>query len=202
MTSSPFLLNATIHKHVEQYQEIDDTFFKDVLKSFYVDDFVEEGKSEDEILTSLKKLKFRFLEGQFSLRKWRTNSAKLREVIQQIEQIEFVENVNKVMGIPWNEFTDEFIIEFKEQIESAKKLKPTKRNILSVLASFYDPLGFVQPLIVSVKLLFQTLCRLKLTWDEEIPLEIRQQWFSIKTWSHYHKLKSTDRTCSSRMMTL
>ena len=38
---------------------------------------------------------------------------------------------------------------------------PTKRS----LASIYDPLGFIAPVIVKMKILFQDICFNKFTWD-------------------------------------
>ena len=45
-------------------------------------------------------------------------------------------------------------------------LSPTKRNLLSVLASLFDPSGIIRPLIVYVKVLFQEVCKAKIDWDQ------------------------------------
>ena len=60
------------------------------------------------------------------------------------------------------------------------KDKPfTRRGILSVTSSVYDPLGLVSPVVVSAKKLFQDLCRKKLGWDDVIASEEAMRW---KTW--------------------
>ena len=41
-------------------------------------------------------------------------------------------------------------------------LSPTKRNILKRLASFFDPLRHLQPMVLHYKLLFQKRCKMKL----------------------------------------
>lgn len=46
---------------------------------------------------------------------------------------------------------------------------PTRRAILSVVNSMYDPLGFVAPIILPAKSLLQSLCKHTYGWDEEIP---------------------------------
>ena len=43
ITSSPFCLNSTIQKHVNQYSD-NPEFVKKALKSFFVDDFISAGK--------------------------------------------------------------------------------------------------------------------------------------------------------------
>ena len=45
----------------------------------------------------------------------------------------------------------------------------TRRNILSVYSSIFDPLGLIQPFILKPKLLIQDLSRLKCGWDDKIP---------------------------------
>ena len=65
VTSSPFLLNAVIHKHVEKY-EFDTEFVQKVLESFYVDDFSGGANTVEETFELFKKLKLRFLEGSFN----------------------------------------------------------------------------------------------------------------------------------------
>ena len=45
---------------------------------------------------------------------------------------------------------------------------PTRRSILSVVSSAYDPLGLAAPFVLPAKQLLQDLCRVKLEWDDPI----------------------------------
>ena len=59
-----------------------------------------------------------------------------------------------------------------------KDRPPTRRGILSVVSSIYDPLGFIAPSIFPAKVLLQDLCRKKLDWDDRIPEEGVSRWES------------------------
>ena len=47
-------------------------------------------------------------------------------------------------------------------------MKLTKRNLLSLLAGLFNPLGIISPMIVCMKILFQNLCCENWGWDEEL----------------------------------
>ena len=72
------------------------------------------------------------------------------------------------MGILWDNENDEFIYNFKEALEIVSNFNITKRNISRTLSAFYDPLGFIQPIVMRMKILFQKLCIEKLEWDAEL----------------------------------
>ena len=82
VTSSPFLLNKAIRKHVKNY-EFDIDFANKILDCFYVDDFTAGESDFYKDLDLFKKLKLRFLDGHFHLRKWRTNDPKPRWIISE-----------------------------------------------------------------------------------------------------------------------
>ena len=48
VTSSPFLLNATVKHHVERYEEEDPEFVETFLRSIYVDDLSTGGDTDEE----------------------------------------------------------------------------------------------------------------------------------------------------------
>ena len=52
--------------------------------------------------------------------------------------------------------------------EDVIEIVPSKRKILSIISSIYDPVGFLQLLIVKLKLLFQSICRSGISWDDPI----------------------------------
>ena len=52
----------------------------------------------------------------------------------------------------------------------------TKRDILSCTSKCYDPLGLLAPVVVPLKLMFQSMCKEKVDWDEPLSEEINQQW--------------------------
>ena len=87
--------------------------------------------------------------------------------------------LEKILGITWDENPDTLNFDLKEIIETACSNIPTKRNILSTLSSFYDPLGLIQPIIISLKILFQDICKIKVDWDTEIPSDLKERWFSL-----------------------
>ena len=52
----------------------------------------------------------------------------------------------------------------------------TKRNILKALASIYDLLGFISPVLLMGKILFCNHCDLRILSDNEVPQEIENTW--------------------------
>ena len=52
----------------------------------------------------------------------------------------------------------------------------TKRKILKVLASVFDPLGVLSPVTVGGKLILQRLWKEKFDWDQPITESILEEW--------------------------
>jgi len=54
----------------------------------------------------------------------------------------------KILGIQWNPETDEFHF---NGIGMPTAIVVTKRLVLSSIANIYDPLGFIQPFVITAK---------------------------------------------------
>ena len=52
----------------------------------------------------------------------------------------------------------------------------TKRGILRITCSLFDPLGFLIPFLLKAKLLIQELWRLELEWDEVLDENQQRYW--------------------------
>ena len=59
-------------------------------------------------------------------------------------------NQTKILGINWGIESDNLSLR-----EINKSFIPTKRRVLSVFCSIYDPLGFIAPCILKPKLIVQ-----------------------------------------------
>ncbi|GFU33809.1 integrase catalytic domain-containing protein [Nephila pilipes] len=76
VSSSPFLLAATIRHHIEKYKhEFPDT----VDRSFYVDDLISGGNEFEEALQTSRRAKYIMEAAGMDLKKWITNDANLME---------------------------------------------------------------------------------------------------------------------------
>ena len=85
VSSSPFLLNATINHHIESFHESDPAFVDKFLSSIYVDDLVSGADDVKSIYEFYVKSKVRLASAGFNLRKFVTNSHELRDLIQNDE---------------------------------------------------------------------------------------------------------------------
>ncbi|KAL7871964.1 hypothetical protein SRHO_G00069470 [Serrasalmus rhombeus] len=77
----------------------------------------------------------------------------------------------RALGVQWCTETDTF--RFRVNIPERPT---TRRGILSVVSSVYDPLGLVAPCILPAKLILRELCQEKLSWDEEINERHSRRW--------------------------
>jgi len=67
------------------------------------------------------------------------------------------ENQQKILGVTWNFVNDELVFDLNELAILIKGTEPTKRSIVAIAMKFYDPIGFVAPVIICFKMLFQQL---------------------------------------------
>ena len=85
----------------------------------------------------------------------------------------------KVLGVLWSPPDDCLQFSVSDVMQAALNLNPTKRNVVSVIRNFYDPLGFLAPVILSFKILFQKLCAQKLDWDQPLPRILLEKWRAL-----------------------
>ena len=87
----------------------------------------------------------------------------------------------KVLGVRWNFVSDQFVFDLREIATLARNIEPTKRNVVSVTAKLYDPMGFLSPIITEFKIFFQELCKAKISWDEPLEGELKNEWLKLAT---------------------
>jgi hypothetical protein len=87
------------------------------------------------------------------------------------------------LGLKWNVEEDAFVWELDiEALVRAQRKALTRRGVLAVVSSLFDPLGMIAPYVMREKLLLQELCRRKLEWDEEIDESGKKQWLRWLRW--------------------
>ena len=61
---------------------------------------------------------------------------------------------HKILGVPWNPESDRLIFDVTCIAKLALDLNPTKRNLVSLIGKFYDPLGYLSPVVINTKSYF------------------------------------------------
>ena len=87
--------------------------------------------------------------------------------------------VHKVLGIQWNVIRDEFQFDMREVAAVMENSEPTKRNVVSAAAKYFDPLGVVSPVTISFKTIAQELCEARVDWDESLTGVLLTKWQNL-----------------------
>ena len=201
VSSSPFLLNATISHHIETFRETDPEFVDKFLSSIYVDDLVSGGNDVQSTYEFYLKSRVRLASAGFKLRKFVTNSEELRGRILEDETLVKEQSdpgedqsyaktslgvkmsdspgSTKVLGVLWDVLHDKLLFDIGEVAEAMEPLEPTKRNLVGITARFFDPLGIVSPVTVLFKMFCQQLCEAKVGWDDPLSDEFLNGWSQL-----------------------
>ena len=208
-TSSPSVASYALRRTAEDHR---DTASPDavqtVLRHFYVDDCLKSVATEDDAVRLVKDLQALCSSGGFTLTKWMSNSRKVLTSIPAEHRATEVRDldlrhdtlpVERTLGVQWDTEADTFTYKIKLQDKPG-----TRRGILSIVNSIYDPLGFLAPVILPAKLLLKDLCNEHLGWDENIDgkhAEVWSRWLEDVTYlSNLHVsrcLKPTSFGCTT-----
>ena len=104
-----------------------------------------------------------------------TDSMQKDETENQLEKCQQRAEDTKVLGIKWDRMKDEFVFNLESIIAVSSEV-PTKRDLLSTIASLFDPLGILSPCTVKLKMLFQKATKDSKEWDAVLNEEIQKEW--------------------------
>ena len=178
MKASPYLLAAAIRHHARKYEDTCPITSKLLDQNLYVDDFITGAATAPLAHRIYQEAKTIMAAGGMRLCKWATNNDQLRR--QWYEEGELPEETVieplKILGMMWDQTNDTLFFPARVVLEKLAKISPTKRGILEIAAHLYDPLGFLAPVIVTLKCLLQELWKQKIDWDTEIPPDLQKKW--------------------------
>ena len=144
-----------------------------IMHAFYVDDLAYSSLDANKLSNQLHSLKRVLIHRGFHLRKFTSNTVESLSMVPVDDQLvteDSASSLQAVLGLGWNVSQDVLVVKI-----DPKKVS-TKSQMLSSLASIYDPLGLISPLLVQGKLLFQETVKGKIPWDGVLPLDIQKRW--------------------------
>ena len=153
-------------------------------RNMYVDDLMKSTETVADAISLADKVSNQLNRGGFHLTKWCSNDRRVLAAIPEAERAKTVVNLEleqlptqSALGMKWNIEDDKFVREISNKLMSALTKKPvTRRSIVSVVYSLFDPLGFIAPYIMKAKLILQMLSRKKIGWDEPLEEHENVQW--------------------------
>ena len=186
-TCAQFVKNKAADLNAIEYPEPT----KILKKNCYVDDSLHSCRTKEEAINNIQGIIKVMDSAGFDICNWTSNSA---EVLKSIPSEKLSKDVSgldleksdlpngRVLGLWWNPQEDYFSYRLNfhkvpKEIVSGKK-RPTKRQILKLMMSVFDPLGFLAHLLVKAKIIMQDVWRAELGWDDEVTDSIYQRWIN------------------------
>ena len=163
-----------------------------ILHKTYMDDSITSKQTEAELLELALQL-IPLLKGiDMSIMKFYSNSKLVMKTLDPkllSKKVTFgdkdlVFEESKVLGMSWDADNDliRYISKFKNVQEFFKHLEInenpvwTKRLILQLSATVFDPLGLISPYTVKARSILQELWKVEVGWDDKIPDDYSKRW--------------------------
>ena len=189
--SSPAVATFGMRKTAEDGEEEYGLSAKEfVYNDFYVDDGLTSCPTDKETLELLQNTQAMLATAQLRLHKAVSNSVSVMEALPEDDRGKSIRDLDlqhdslptqRSLGVHWDLEGDTFT--FKVVLP---KRPYTRRGVLSIINSVYDPLGLAAPVILRGKLLLRQLVIMgkkgsddaALGWDDPLPERLSSQWQS------------------------
>ena len=169
------------------------------LRDFYVDDVMTGASSVAKAQQLMLDLILLMKQSQLLIRKWASNEPSIimalpQELRENVDAFDVTspdhsEHTLKTLGIRWNPSEDVFIFTVNHvELESELLGKVTKRELLADILKLFDPMGWLSPVTLKLKIFMQTTWAQGLAWDEPLPVDIRDNFLAWR--SHLITLRS------------
>lgn len=180
-SSSPAVASYGLRRSVEH----SDSDIKDfVCRNFYVDDGLVSKSSPAEVIDLIQRTQTDLASSGLHLHKIASSSVEVlrgfdvADLAKDMKSLEFESDtlpVQRSLGVSWSLEQDCF--GFK--VDNSDR-PFTKRGILSVVNSLFDPLGFLSPFTIIGKLILRDIVADKCGWDEPVSQCVATKWMEWK----------------------
>ncbi|KAL7880314.1 hypothetical protein SRHO_G00025680 [Serrasalmus rhombeus] len=181
-TSSPCCAIFALQQHTHNHQGSYSGTLQSVQQCFYVDNYLESFPTIAAAKERVDKLRNLLLEGGFDLRQWASNQptviAHLPTEAKSLTTEQWLGRnqagpMEPTLGLRWNCTADTLGYQHRPIEHSTL----TMRRAYQVLASQYDPLGFIVPFTTRAKVLIQQLWSKQKEWDDpDLPPVLKEAW--------------------------
>ncbi|XP_065090780.1 uncharacterized protein LOC135711748 [Ochlerotatus camptorhynchus] len=162
---------------------------KAITEDTYMDDVITGCDNLEEAKKLQNQLDKMTSSGGFRLRKWASNCAEvLHDISDDNLAIRPADGINldpdpsvKALGLTWLPGKDVFRFQFDVPAVDSDEIL-SKRKVLSIIATLFDPLGFIGATTTAAKVFMQLLWTLedengkKLDWDQPLPSTVGESW--------------------------
>jgi Reverse transcriptase (RNA-dependent DNA polymerase)/Pao retrotransposon peptidase len=150
---APFLATRVLVQIAEENKEKFPEAAMAILRSFYVDDGLLSFKTIEDAVRICSQIRYLFNCVGMVLCKFASNCEKILEEIPPhlVDVAKDESSVTKALGVGYDAAADVFFYRLKPITMSTS----TKAIVLSEIASIYDPIGWIGPVVLTAKLLMK-----------------------------------------------
>ncbi|XP_053692417.1 uncharacterized protein LOC128740870 [Sabethes cyaneus] len=182
-SSAQFVKNLNAKEHMEEFPRAATA----IIKYHYVDAYLDSFATVEEAIEVVKQVKHIHARGGFEIRNFLSNSEQVLSAIKdaspnESKELSIVraEKTKSVLGMRWNPYDDVFSYAFspKEEIMAIMDPThiPTKREMLKLVMSLFDPLGFITFFLIHGRILIQDAWAAGLGWDTPVNERLLGKW--------------------------
>jgi len=177
-SSASYLATACLKRLADDTRSLFPEASSAVASDFYMDDYLGGAqtidaaiKLRDGIVTITNKC-------GFNLRKWVSNDKRLLTGIPNndndpLRVLNLDGSAVKTLGLSWSPINDTYTYKIDRMNNDGVI---TKRTVLSAIATIFDPLSLIGPVVVKAKIFMQQLWTNKISWDEKLPPLLYDEW--------------------------
>ena len=161
---SPTIADICMHKIAREGKEDYPLGSVVVEKKRFVDDLLDSGIESPKMIQKQNETSALLGKYGFNIKEWMSNR----------DEVGKVKENGKVLGVLWDGRKDVL----STKIKSVTSLSNfTKRSVLKKIAEIWDPLGMLSGVVAGGKLIFQSIVRMKVKWDEKVEdSELANKW--------------------------
>ncbi|KAI3351360.1 hypothetical protein L3Q82_005904 [Scortum barcoo] len=183
---SPAVATYGLRRVAEQGEEqygIDVRHF--IERDFYVDDALKSVSTVQQAVLLLKRTKKMLAASNLRLHKIASNKVEVMDAFpvedraKDLQDLDlFVDDLpdQRSLEVRWSIMSDCFTFNVPEM-----ERPYTRRGVLSIVNSLFDPLGFLAPVTIQGRLLLRELSAHASDWDSSLPEEMREKWMEWQT---------------------
>ena len=184
VTASPYVSVRTLKQAAIDFGSSYPEASHHIDTSFYVDDFFGGADTPAKAASLREDITHILNQAGFKIKKWRSSSPTVTQkipsdLLETIPDQKLIDSHSasypKALGLVWDSRKDQMAT----HVDLARTYSSTKRGVVSDIAKTFDVLGWLSPVILVMKLLYRSLWERNLSWDQQVPEDLRlqhEQW--------------------------